>query len=122
MGWAGLTGLSGAEGGMARVRRGGPRRLGSYGGEAVEVDEPPEIVDEVGHADLQPGAGDANGSDEEVHLVFLHREDMLDAGADLGLEGVGAPRGLRHRPTRRLLAMDAADEAVPFEERLVHLR
>ncbi len=47
---------------------------------------------------------------------------MLDAGADLGLDRVGAARGLRHRPTRRLLAMDAADEAVPFEERLVRLR
>src|SRR5947209_4546124 len=100
----------------------GPRRLGSWNGEAVEVDEPAEIVDEVGHADLQLGAGDSDGSDEEVHLVFLHREDMLDAGADLGLEGVGAARGVRHRPTRRLLAMDAADEAVPFEERFVRLR
>ena len=60
------------------------------------------------------GAGDPDGSDEEVHLVLLHREHVFDAGADLGLESVGARAcvsgiGL----TRRLLAMDAADEAVP---------
>ena len=76
-GLTGLTGLASAEGGS--------RGFVSYAGEAVEVDEPPEIVDEVGHADLQPGAGDSNGSDEEIHLVFLHREDVLDAGADLDL-------------------------------------
>ena len=55
-------------------------------------------------------------------IFLLHREHVFDAGADLRLESVGAPRRLRHRPTRRLLAMDAADEAVPFEEHLVRLR
>src|SRR6185437_9725819 len=55
-------------------------------------------------------------------LVLLHGEDMLDARADLGLERIGAPRRLRHRPARRLLAVNAADEAVLCEEILVGLR
>src|SRR6516164_1583985 len=84
----------------------------SCGGEAVEEDEPPHIVDEVGHADLHRRPGDADGTDEEVHLVLLHGEDMLDARADLGLERVGLSRRLWRGAARRLLAMDAADEAV----------
>src|SRR5437764_11734709 len=86
----------------------GPRRLGSWSGKAVEVDEPPEIVDEVGHADLQPGAGDSDGSDEEGHLVFLHREDMLDARADLGLEG------LCHIAVRRARSVSASGIVRPL--------
>jgi hypothetical protein len=47
---------------------------------------------------------------------------MLDARAGLGLERIGALRRLRHRPARRLLAVDEADEAVLCEEILVGLR
>jgi hypothetical protein len=61
-----------------------PARRVSGGGEAVEEDEPLHVVDEIGHADLYRGAGDAHGSDEELHLVLLNREDMLDPGADFG--------------------------------------
>src|SRR5271168_3011995 len=101
----------------------GPRSArASGGGETIEEDEPPEVVDEIGHADLGFRPGDADGSDEEVHLVLLHGEDVFDAGADFGLERVGVPRRLRHGPARRLLAMDAADEPVLFEERLIGLR
>ncbi len=90
--------------------------------ETIEEDQPAEVVNEVGHADLGFRPGDADGADEEVHFVLLHGEDVFDAGADFGLERVGAPRRLRPEPARRLLAMDAADEPVLFEERLIGLR
>ena len=51
----------------------------SGGDEAVEEDEPLHVVDHVRHADLHRGAGDADGSDEEVHLILLHRKHMLHA-------------------------------------------
>ena len=65
--------------------------MASRGGEAIEEDEPPYVEDGVGHADLCRGAGDPDGADEEVHLVLLHREDVFDAGADFGLDRIGAP-------------------------------
>src|ERR1700728_5014844 len=101
---------------------GRPLARGSGGSETIEEDEPAEVVDEVGHADLGFRPGDADGADEEVHLVLLHGEDVFDAGADFGLERVGAPSRLRHGPARLLLAMDAADATVLFEERLIGLR
>ena len=78
-----MTGFRGASangGDFDRMDRGpGSIVSGSGGGEAVEEDEPLHVVDDVGHADLHRRAGDADGADEEVHLVLLHGEDMLDA-------------------------------------------
>lgn len=42
-----------------------------------------KVIDEVGHADLDGGAGDAEGAHGEPHPVFLSREHMLNMGADL---------------------------------------
>jgi hypothetical protein len=84
--------------------------------------QPLHIVDHVRQADLHPGAGDADGADEEVHLILLHGEHVFDAGAHLGLERVGASLRLRHRAARRLLAVDAANEAVLLQELLIGFR
>lgn len=99
-----------------------PSRSASGGGKTVEEDEPPQVVDKVGHADLCRRPGDADGADEEVHPVFLDREDVLDAGADFRFQRVGIAHRLRHRAARGLLAVDAADEAVLGQELLVDLR
>ena len=48
-------------------------------------DQAVHVVGEVGEGDLGLGALDADGPDEQPHLVFLPGKDMLDAGADLGL-------------------------------------
>ena len=34
---------------------------------------PIQVKDEIGHSDLDRGAGDADGSDEKLHLVLLNR-------------------------------------------------
>ena len=47
------------------------------------------------------------------------REDVLDAGADLGFLGIGLRCPLRHRLGRWLLAMDPADLASIGQKRLV---
>ena len=38
------------------------------------------VVHEVGHADLDPRSGEADGSDEQIHAIFLFGEDVLDPG------------------------------------------
>lgn len=42
-----------------------------------------EVIDQVRHADLDAGSGDADGSDDKAHRVFLPGEDMLYGSADL---------------------------------------
>ena len=76
-------------------------RSASGGGEAVEEDKPLHVVDHVGYADLHPGAGDADGADEEVHLSFCSAntcstpERTLDLSALAGrvVSGIGRPGG-----------------------------
>jgi hypothetical protein len=46
----------------------------------------------------------------------------MASGGGEAIEEDEAPHCLRHRPARRLLSMDVADEAVPGEELLVDLR
>ena len=41
------------------------------------------VVGDIGHADLHLCPADANGADEELHLVLLSGEDVLDGGANL---------------------------------------
>jgi len=41
------------------------------------------VVGDIGRADLHLGPFDADGSNEELHLVLLPGEDMLDGGPDL---------------------------------------
>ena len=97
--------------------------LASGGGEAVEEDESPHIVDEIGHADLYRGAGDSHSSDEELHLVLLNREEMLNAGADFGFDrlvrrvvsGIGRPRGFL-RWTRLRKPFFSKNSSFAFEQ------
>ena len=56
----------------------------SCGGASALVENVSEhVVGDVGHADLHLRPADANGADEELHLVLLPGEDMLDGGPDL---------------------------------------
>jgi hypothetical protein len=41
-------------------------------------DKAHEIIGEVCHADLGPGAVDADGANEELHLSLLSGKDVLD--------------------------------------------
>ena len=84
--------------------------VSSVGGPAVE-DEPADSG-EAGHAVLVRRSGDADSADEEVHLVLLHREDVLDAGADFRFHRVGPPRRIRRRAAQPLFAVNAATK--PF--------
>lgn len=52
-------------------------------GSAIEPCEALEIIDQVGHADLDPGAGDTDGADDEAHAVLLPCKDMFGGSADL---------------------------------------
>ena len=42
------------------------------------------VVGKVGQRHLCCGTGDADGTDDEAHLVLLPGEDMLDARPDCG--------------------------------------
>ena len=50
---------------------------------AFEPCEALDVIDQVRHADLDAGSGDADGSDDKAHPVFLPGEDMLYGSADL---------------------------------------
>ena len=52
-------------------------------GSAIEPCEALEIIDQVGHAELDSGASDADGADDKAHAVFLPGKNMLNGGADL---------------------------------------
>lgn len=45
-------------------------------------DQSVDIVGEVGERDLRFGADDADGADEQSHLILLPGEHMLDTGTD----------------------------------------
>ena len=103
-------------GGLAGIRAQPSHRRSSL----VE-DQAVHVVGEVGEVDLGLGALDADGADEQPHLVFLPGKDMLDAGADLRFGGVCPGGALEHRLAPGLLAVDAADPALPLELCLVGL-
>jgi hypothetical protein len=69
----------------------------------------------VGERELGFGAFDADHANEQTHRLFMPSEHMLDASTDLGLCGIPAPHRIRLRLASQLLAMDAADPALPFE-------
>jgi hypothetical protein len=46
------------------------------------------VVGDIGHADLHLGPANANGSDEELHLVLLPGEDQLRYGLAVTLLGI----------------------------------
>lgn len=63
-----------------------------------------EVISQVRHADLDGGAGDADGAHEQPHPVLLPGEHMLDLGADLGTPGIGLGDPLRQRSLRLIPA------------------
>lgn len=67
------------------------------------------------------GALDADGANEQPHLVFLPGENMLDAGPDLRFGGVDFYYPLGRRLASGLPAVDAAYPAPSLEPRLVGL-
>ena len=82
-------------------------------------DEAVDVVGEVGERDLRLGARDADGADEQRHLVLLPGEHVLDAGTHGGSGSVGTRGARRHGLASGLLSMDAADPAYRLEPPLV---
>lgn len=89
------------------------------GGAAFVEDQAVDIVGEVGERDLRLGTRDADGADEQRHLVLLPSEHMFDAGADGGPSGIGARGARRHRLDLGLLSVDAADPADRLQPSLI---
>ena len=71
-----------------------------------------DVVDEIGEADFHGRSRNADGANEQIHPALLHREDMLDLGADFRFCVVGAPDRAGHGAPFWLFAVDRADEAV----------
>src|SRR3974390_3873704 len=94
----------------------------SYGRSPPKEQQPFDVVDEIGHADLDRGPRDADGADEQAHAVLLLGEHMLDTRADLRFCIVGPPYRLGHGAALRLFAMDVAHKTVPCQKRLVYRR
>jgi len=98
-------------------------RLGSYGRSSpLEPSEPLKVIDKIGHADLDRGSADADGSHDEPHAVLLPSGHMLDMSAVSGLPGVGLGGPLGHGPPRLAPLVDMALEHAGGEERFVLLR
>lgn len=83
----------------------------------LEPDEALEVIGKVGHADLDPGPGDADGADEQPHAVLLASEHVLDRRADSGALRIGPGDVLGQWPTRHAPLMDVALEHAALEER-----
>ena len=69
-------------------------------------DEAFEVVGEIGHADLDPRALDADGANEQAHAMLLRGEDMLDRRAHFRTGGVGPLAAGVHRLALGLTEMD----------------
>ena len=91
------------------------------GAGALMEDQPVEIVGEIGERQFRFGPRQADGADEQAEPVLLMSEDVFDRCPDRGFAGIGARDMLRHRPSRRLAAMDAADQHLRGKPLLVRL-
>ena len=87
----------------------------------AQEDQTLDIVEEVGHSDLDRRASDADGSDEQLHAIFLFGKDVFDTGADLRFGVIGAANGFRHRFALGFLAVNMAGKAIAGDELLVLL-
>lgn len=58
------------------------RLLALCHGRLFEADQPFDVVDDVGHADFQRGAGNADRADEQAHSRLLFGKDVLDMAVD----------------------------------------
>lgn len=75
------------------------RHFGSSGRNSPFVpDQTFEVVGQVGHADLDPRALNADGAHEQGHPRFLRGEDMLERRAHFRAGGVGTLVAAVHRP------------------------
>lgn len=97
--------------GSASRRRSAPLKPG----------EPLEVVGQVGHADLDAGAGNADGAHDEAHAMLLAGEDMLNRRADGRPLRIGGRDALGHWPAMRLSLVDVAGEHALGAEGLVLL-
>lgn len=73
----------------------------------------------VGEHHGRAGCREADGSDHQPHRAHLLCEWVFDIRADRGFRRIGFSRTLRHRPSKRLLPLDAADLAEAREKPLV---
>ena len=48
----------------------------------LEAGQALEVIDQVGHADLDPGAGDPDGADDKAHSVLLPGKNMFNGRPD----------------------------------------
>jgi hypothetical protein len=74
---------------------GGVRLPSSGCGSRYEPGGVLEIVDEVGHSDLDRGSGDADDAEDEAHPVLRTGDHTLDVSTDFASPGVspGEPVG-----------------------------
>ena len=79
------------------------------------------VVHEIGHANLDPRSGKADGSDEQTHAILLFGEDVFDTGADFRFGIIGPAYRFRHRLALGLLAVNMADKAIAGDECLILL-
>ena len=66
-----------------------------------------ELVGQVGHADLDPGAGGADGADEQPHAVFLTREHKARTRYEFGVKTSIAVTNARAKGGQFILGMHA---------------
>ena len=81
-----------------------------------------EIIDQIGHADLDGGTSDANGAHDQDHAMLLSGEHMLDMSANLGPTGIGPRDPLWQSPPGQAFLVDVADEHALGQEGLALLR
>ena len=81
-----------------------------------------EVIDQVGHADLDGGAGDTDGAHDEPHPALWPREHMLDLAAHFGSPCVGLGDPFRQRLPWFAPLVDMALEHACGQERFVILR
>jgi hypothetical protein len=77
---------------------------------------------QVGHVDLDAGAGDADRADEQAHAVLLPSKHVLDRRADSRASGIGSVDGLGQRPARQALLLHVALQHAAREDPVDHLR
>ena len=53
-----------------------------------QEEETPHVIYDIGQFDPHGGPGDTDSSNEQTHLRFLIRKDMLDARSDDKLSGI----------------------------------
>jgi hypothetical protein len=85
-------------------------------GSSAEPGQPGEVASQVGQADLDPGAEDANGAHDEPEPAFLGGEDVLDARAYPGAGGVAAGEVRRHPLASGFFALELRLQTMALEQ------